>query len=373
MKYIIPELPLKTNIETHRVLKQTILSNKKLGELKGTVKSVPNANIIINTLALQEAKDSSAIESIITTQDELYKAELFVQHFISPAAKEVQTYAEALKKGYNEVKQKGLLTNNTIISICNNIKMNNAGFRTTPGTSLVNQSTNEVVYEPPQSIDEINKHMSNLEAFINNNELSDLDPLVKMAIIHHQFESIHPFGDGNGRTGRIINILYLVQQKLLDIPVLYLSRYIIKNKAAYYERLQAVRDNNEWEEWILFILKGVEETSVETIRLVEDIKTLMQKFKVGIRKDLSKIYSQDLLNNLFRHPYTKIDFVMKELNVSRPTASSYLTHLEKAGYINKMRIGRDNFYVNIELYDLLLNEFHDPDIDIPSIESTERI
>jgi Fic family protein len=251
--------------------------------------------------------------------------------------------------------------------------MNNAGFRLTPGTALVNESNNQIIYEPPQTIDEIQGYMNNLEAFINNNDLSSLHPLVKMAIIHHQFESIHPFGDGNGRTGRIINILYLVQQQLLDIPVLYLSRYIIKHKAMYYSLLQSVRDNNEWERWILFILKGIEETSVETIRLVEDIKSLMLQFKILIRSKLSKIYSQDLLNNLFRHPYTKIDFVMKELKVSRPTASIYLSQLEGIGLIRKFKLGRDNFYVNEELYDLLLNEFHEPDSHSQSIESIGRI
>jgi Fic family protein len=372
MAYTIPTLPLKTDLETFNVLKQTIASANKLGELKGTVKSVPNASIIINTLALQEAKESSAIESIITTQDELYKAELFVQHLASPAAKEVQTYAEALKSGYEEVREHGLLTNNTIINICRRVKMNDAGFRLTPGTTLINQSTNQIVYEPPQNIDEINKHMNNLEKFINNNELSNLHPLVKMAIIHHQFESIHPFGDGNGRTGRIINILYLVQQKLLDIPVLYLSRYIIKNKASYYTLLQTVRDKNEWEEWILFMLKGVEETSSETIRLIEDIKSLMFQFKYIIRNKLSKIYSQDLLNNLFRHPYTKIEFVMNELKVSRPTASSYLTQLERIGLIKKLKLGRDNFYINEDLYNLLMNEFHESESSSLTIESINR-
>jgi Fic family protein len=372
MAYIIPKLPLKEDVETLKVLKQTIASANKLGELRGTVKSVPNANIIINTLALQEAKDSSAIESIITTQDELYRAELFARHLVSPAAKEVLTYAEALKSGFEDVKKLHLLTNNTIINIYRKVKMNDAGFRTTPGTTLVNESTKKVVYEPPQTIDEINGYMNNLENFINNNDLSSLHPLVKMAVIHHQFESIHPFSDGNGRTGRIINILYLVQQQMLDIPVLYLSRYIIKNKVIYYSLLQAVRDNNEWENWILFMLKGVEETSMETIHLVEDIKKLMSQFKFKIRGELCKIYSQDLLNNLFRHPYTKIEFVMNELKVSRPTASSYLVQLERIGLIKKLKVGRDNFYVNEQLYNLLLNEFHESEGHALTIESINR-
>lgn len=372
MKYRIPELPLNVELETKEILKQAIASNKKLAELNGLVKSVPNANIIINTLTLQEAKDSSAVESIITTQDELYKAVLNVHHVGNPAAKEVQTYADALKKGYAEVKQFGLLKNNTIVDICKNIKLNDSGFRVTPGTSLINQQTNEVVYQPPQSYDEIVSYMDNLERFINDNEISDLDPLIKMAIIHHQFESIHPFGDGNGRTGRIVNVLYLVQQGLLDIPILYLSRYIIKFKTDYYKLLQDVRDNGHWTAWVMFILKGIEQTSMETIQLVSDIKSLMYEFKVQIRKTHPKIYSQDLINNLFNHPYTKIDFLMTELNISRPTATSYLNKLSEMGIVKKQKLGRDNFFVNVKLYNLLLNEFHTSSVESFDVETVSK-
>lgn len=369
MKYEIPRLPLDFDVETKAVLKQTIEANRRLAELKGVVKSMPNASILINTLALQEAKDSSAIESIITTHDELYKAELFVQHLTSPAVKEVQTYADALKQGFSMVKKTNLLTNNAIIEIYRNIKLNQAGFRATPGTMLKNERTQEIVYQPPQTIDEINAYMNNLELFINDSSISDLDPVIKMAIIHHQFESIHPFSDGNGRTGRIINILFLVQQELLDLPVLYLSRFIIKNKGEYYRLLQEVRDNHDWEEWLLFMLKGVEETAIETIKVVEGIKTLMQEYKFILRERLGKIYSQDLLNNLFKHPYTKIEFVMQELSVSRPTATSHLNKLIGIGIVEKLKLGRENFYVNTKLYDLLANAFHIENLTINSIDS----
>lgn len=369
MNYQIPKLPLPFEVETKAVLKQTIEANRRLAELKGVVKSMPNASILINTLALQEAKDSSAIESIITTHDELYKAELMVQQFAGAAAKEVQTYAEALKSGFKKVTSNRLLTNNNIIELYQNIKHNTAGFRNTPGTTLKNERTGEVVYEPPQSFDLIAAHMANLEIFINDSSVSDLDPLVKMAIIHHQFESIHPFSDGNGRTGRIINILYMVQQGLLDLPVLYLSRYIIKNKGKYYELLQKVRDEQNWEEWILFILKGVETTAIETITLVEGIKKLMAVYKTDIRTNLSKIYSQDLLNNLFRHPYTKIKFLMQELDVSRLTATSYLNQLEERQLVTKIKVGKDNFYLNHPLFDLFMNAFHIEAEKIDSIDS----
>lgn len=367
--YIIPQLPLDFDVETKVVLKQTIEANRRLAELKGVVKSMPNASILINTLALQEAKDSSAIESIITTHDELYKAELLAQHFISAGAKEVQTYAQALKCGFEEVSEKQLLTNKIIIQIYKNIKQNNAGFRVTPGTTLKNERTQEITYEPPQSIDEIQKYMANLEKFINDNEFSILDPLVKMAIIHHQFESIHPFSDGNGRTGRIINILYLVHQQLLDLPVLYLSRYIIKNKRLYYELLQKVRDEGVWEKWILFMLKGIEITAIETIHLVEEIKKLMAAFKKDIRDNLPKIYSQDLINNLFRHPYTRIEFMMKELSVSRPTATAYLKQLEEKNIVRKIKLGRENFYLNEMLFNLLMDAFHLETDSTDSIDS----
>jgi Fic family protein len=193
-------------------------------------------------------------------------------------------------------------------------------------------------------------------AFMNESPEIDLDPLIKMAIIHHQFESIHPFYDGNGRTGRIINILYLVIQDLLDLPILYLSRYVIKNKADYYRLLQKVRDTGDWEEWILYMLEGVEETSKETIVLISQMKLLMQDYKIRIRKQLSKMYSQDLLNNIFRHPYTKIEFVMKELMVSRITASKYVEALVSGGFLTKERIGRTNFYINVPLFKLFKNE-----------------
>lgn len=367
--YQIPELPLKQDVETKAVLKQLVQSHRRLAELKGAVKSMPNPSILINTLSLQEAKDSSAVESIITTHDELYKAELFASQYATPASKEVQSYADALKKGFAAVRKNNLLSNNTIIEVYQNIKHNTAGFRTTPGTTLKNDRTGEIVYQPPQSYYEIIGLMTNLEKFINDDSFCDIDPLVKMAIIHHQFESIHPFSDGNGRTGRIINILYLVNKELLDLPVLYLSRFIIKNKGQYYSLLQTVRDENKWEAWILFMLKGMEETALETVILIDGIKRLMAEYKSEIRSQFPKIYSQDLLNNLFNHPYTKIDFLCTDLNITRPTAVSYLSKLEDK-FVTKIKLGRDNFYLNTRLFNLLIDAFHlDTDKSVSSIES----
>ncbi|MCS5709201.1 Fic family protein [Candidatus Berkiella cookevillensis] len=355
MTYQIPNLPLDIDIESKVVLKKAGEARSALAELKGVTGIIPNQNILINTLSLQEAKDSSAIENIITTQDELYESDALAHQFTTTAAKEVYSYATALKRGFEKVKKNSLLTNNHIIEIQSTLIENGAGFRKLPGTSLKNEQTGQIIYEPPQHPEEIQGLMDNLEQFINNPELCEWDALVKMAVIHHQFESIHPFYDGNGRTGRIINILYLVQQDLLESPVLYLSRYINKNKTEYYRLLQLVRDNNAWEEWVLYILEGVRKTSLQTIHLIHAMKELMQNYKHKIREELPKIYSQDLLNIIFGHPYTKIAFVEKELNVTRLPATRYLDELSRIGLMQKTKLGRESYYINNELMNLISN------------------
>lgn len=352
-KYILYELPLDIDIETKTVLKQLSQAHRYLAELKGISKTIPNQAILINTLPLLEAKDSSAIENIITSHDELYKETLFGEFFSNAAAKEVQNYSHALRSGFEIVRAEGLLTNRFIIEIQEHIEQNKAGFRTHAGTELVNNSTGETVYTPPQNAEDILRLMNNLEKYINDDSICSLDPLIKMAIIHFQFESIHPFYDGNGRTGRIINILYLVLKGLLDIPVLYLSRFIIKNKADYYRLLQNVRDTADWEKWILFILNGIEETAKETIELVTQIRELMHNYKQGLRHSF-KFYSQDLLNNLFSHPYTKIEFLEKDLGIHRQTASKYLDALVKANFLRLEKIGKHHFYINEALYNLFI-------------------
>lgn len=350
----LPELPPGVDLETKVILKQVAVSHRYLAELKGVARTIPNQNILIQTLPLLEAKDSSAIENIVTTHDELYRMELLEESFQSSAAKEVQNYRTALKYGFEKVKGKSLLTNNLILEIQKIVKKQESGFRTLPGTDLKNFITGEVVYTPPQLKDDIIRLMNNLEKIINEEKLYPIDPLIKMAVIHYQFESIHPFYDGNGRTGRIINILYLVLNQLLDIPILYLSRYIIQNKERYYNLLQSVRENGNWEEWVLYILKGVEETSKNTIFMIESIKELMDKYKKEISSNYKKIYSHELLNLLFKHPYTKIDFLEKELDISRQTASKYLDVLTEGGYLKKEKFGRNNLYINVPLYTIFL-------------------
>lgn len=341
-------------LETKAVLKKTATASRQLAELKGISASIPNQAILINTLALQEAKDSSEIENIVTTHDELFKDTLFPEFGNGNAAKEVRHYVQALRVGFERVQENGLLTNNDIQRIQAELESNNAGFRKLPGTELKNNS-GETVYTPPQDHGTILKLMADLERFINDDAFFDADPLVKVAIIHHQFESIHPFYDGNGRTGRIIAVLYLVQQGLLDIPILYLSRYIVRTKPAYYRLLQSVRDNGAWEEWVLYVLTAVEETARQTIVTVSEIKDALQDYKRRIRAQF-KFYSQDLINTLFAHPYTKIDFVERDLHVTRLTASKYLEALTDGGFLQKQRVGRSNYYINATLYDILTRE-----------------
>jgi len=355
-EYIVNPLPPKTELESKRILRKLSEAHRYLAELKGMAAAIPNESILINTLALQEAKDSSAIENIITSHDQLYKALLFEKIFANAATKEVSNYAEALKHGFQLVRDNKFLSSNHILEIQKILEQNDAGYRKLPGTALINQTTGEKVYTPPQNPQMIIELMDNLVRFINEKEMSDADPLVKMAVIHFQFESIHPFYDGNGRTGRIINILYLVLNDLLDLPILYLSRYIIKNKADYYRLLQHVRNSGNWEYWIMYIISGIEQTAKETITLIGEIRKMMQTYKHRIRQELPKIYSQDLLNNLFRHPYTKIEFLMNDINVSRLTAKRYLDKLVDLGLLEKQKIWRTNFYINTPLFQLFKGE-----------------
>ncbi len=347
------KLPLSEEIETRIVLRKAASAHKALAELKGVVSGIPNENILMETLTLREAKESSAIENIISTFDEVFQSDIFSNQFVTPAAKEVHMYAKALKTGFKLVKQSGLLTINHILKIQAEIELNNAGFRKLPGTKLLNDKTGDVIYTPPQDHETILSLMKNLEYFINDDSAMDADPLIKMAIIHHQFESVHPFYDGNGRTGRIINILYLIQKGLLHLPVLYLSRYIIKHKSDYYRLLQSVRDTGKWEEWLLFMLDGIEKTANEGIILIKGIQKLMLEYKNRIRTYHPKLYSQDLLNNLFKYPYTKIEFIENDLGVSRNTSIRYLEVLVDDGILEKHKIGRTNYYLNKNLFSLL--------------------
>lgn len=355
-RYTISDLPPPVDLETVAVLKALAKANRALGELKGRAATIPNQGILIDTLALQEAKASSEIENIVTTQDELFHADLQMEGPDSPAAKEVALYRDALKLGYHHLQESdGLITNRTLIEMFRLLKRREDGFRVTPGTALKNDLTGEVVYVPPQDAREIKAAMAALERFINEDEHSALDPLIKMALIHHQFESIHPFPDGNGRIGRILNVLYLTRAGLLETPILYLSRHITRTKADYYRLLQTARTQNAWEEWVLYMLEAAAETAQTTLALVEGIRSQMASVKTRMRDELSNLYSHDLLNNLFRHPYTRIEFVVQDLHVSRQTAAKYLDVLAERGFVAKQRSGRSNYYVNTDLVRLFLD------------------
>jgi Fic family protein len=333
--------------ETTPILKATVTAGRSLAELKGVAATIPNQGMLINTLALQEAKDSSAIENIVTSHDDLFRSVAFPQAAASVAAKEVRDYARALHTGFRRVRESGLLTNAHVLEIQAVLEGNSAGFRKLPGTKLTDQS-GRVVYTPPQDPAAVLALMRDLENFINDETRFDADPLVKMAIIHHQFESIHPFYDGNGRTGRIINVLYLALRGLLEIPVLYLSRHIVRTKPDYYRLLQRVRDDGDWESWIVYVLGAVERTAGETIHTIGEIRRALAEYKQRIR-GRHRFYSQDLVNGLFKLPYTKIEYIVKDLGVTRLTAARYLDALAADGLLLKQRMGRSNYYVNVAL------------------------
>ena len=352
-QYSIPDLFSLSGIETNKVLKACNSAHQALGELKGFVNTMPNQGILLGTLPLQEAKDSSEIENIITTQDDMYSSNYKTQQFTSISAKEVHQYAHAINYGFQKIQEHQLITLSTIKEIQQILVNNDAGFRNQTGTKLINQSTGRSVYTPPQNSDDILKYMSALERFINDSDDIDLNPLVKMAIIHHQFESIHPFYDGNGRTGRIVDILYLIQQGLLDTPILYLSRYINQNNGEYYKCIQNVRETQNWEDWLIFMIKGIEQTSKHTIMLVTEIKNLMTRHKQIIKTKAPKLYSHELLNNLYKYPYTKVEFVAEDCGVSPSTALRKLSDLIELNIVKQIKYGRESFYVNTELFNIL--------------------
>ena len=349
----LPLLPPTINFETTTIFKQLTKSAVALAELKGLVNTLPNPYILLNAIILQEAEASSEIENVITTQDKLYQA-LTSQSpsNIDPATKEVLRYREALLQGLKIIEKKGFLNTNCIVEIQSILEENSAGIRILPGTTLTNTRTGKVIYTPPDNHASIVKLLKNLEDYINIDD-DDISSLVKVAIQHYQFESIHPFYDGNGRTGRIINILYLILKGQLDQPILYLSKYIIDNKADYYRLLQEVRTKDLWEEWVLFILKGIEMTANETKSQIKKINTLFSKTENLVKEKNAKIYNKELLELLYEHPYSKVEYVTKRLGVSRITATKYLQNLTDMGILEVKQVWKENLYINKDLFKLL--------------------
>ncbi|MBB5644189.1 Fic family protein [Pedobacter cryoconitis] len=347
----LPSLPPKAKIETVEILKKTILASRALSELKGAITNLPNPTLFIDTIYLQEAQASSAIENIITTQDELFKAFIADKKIENFATKEVIHYKDALWYGFQQLNKRQVLNTNLFISIMQIIKENQSGIRNTPGTKLTNPTTGQIIYTPPEGEDIIREKLKDLEDFIHSED--DIDPLIKLALIHYQFEAIHPFVDGNGRTGRIIILLYLKLTGLLDLPALYMSEYIITHKQDYYLSLKRVTEKGDWKSWILYMLDMVEDTATKGRKQIASIERLMRTMSERIQKELPKLYSKDLMEVLFKLPYTKRIFLEQAGLGNLKTAGSYLNELEKAGILKSEMVGKEKLYLNTELMQIL--------------------
>jgi len=348
----LPLLPPSAELETKAVLKKAISANRALAELKGAGALIPNQAVLVQTIGLQEAKLSSEIENVVTTNDELFRALADQGHNADPGTKEVLYYKDALWHGYNAIRHEGRpLTTRLLEEIFQIIKQTNAGIRRTPGTKLAN-SQGEVVYTPPEGERIIRDLLANLERFIHADD--ELDPLVKLAVAHYQFEAIHPFTDGNGRTGRILNILFMIERGLLDIPVLYLSRYINQHKGDYYAGLRKVGEEEAWEPWILYMLEAIEQTAHITKGRIFSLRELMLSSIERVKNELPKIYSKDLLEVIFRHPYCKIRFLEEAGIAQRKTASLYLQELERIGLLRGLKKGREVYYINEPFFGILV-------------------
>lgn len=347
----LPDLPPKGDLETKAILKKVIAASRALSELKGAITNLPNPLLFIDTVNLQEAQASSAIENIITTQDALFQASVTEKKIEDAATKEVIHYKDALWFGVEKINKRPLLTTNLFIDIMRIIKENQSGIRNIPGTQLKNPATGKIIYTPPEGETVIREKLKSLEKFINTE--GDMDPLIKLALIHYQFEAIHPFFDGNGRTGRIIILLYLKLCGLMELPGLYLSSYILQNKNEYYIHLRNVTEKNGWQSWILYMLDMIEKTSQSGRKRIEKIEKLMKKLGSEIQKELPKVYSKDLVEVLFRRPYTKRNFIEIAGIGNIKTAGTYLKNLEEKGFLKSVISGKEKLYLNHQLMKIL--------------------
>lgn len=348
----LPLLPPQAELETKEILTKTIRASRALAQLNGAIRNLPNPSLFLDTLHLQEAKASSEIENIITTNDDLYQAVVADKKFDNPATKEVISYKEAIWLGFSRLEQRPFISTNLCIELVQCIKQNTAGIRTTPGTTLSNRQ-GEVIYTPPSGEQVIREKMANLEIFINEND--SIDPLIKMAISHYQFEAIHPFSDGNGRTGRILLLLQLKLEKLLDVPALFLSEYIIEHKDMYYEGLRSVTENNDWSTFIRYMLDMVETTAIKGLERLESIVQLIDTTGQEIKEKLPKVYSKDLVEVIFKLPYTKRQNLINADLGTPKTVGNYLIALEEAGFLKSIKVGKEKLYLNLPLMNILEN------------------
>jgi Fic family protein len=346
----LPLLPPQKDLETKKVLKQVVNSSRALAELKGAGDLIPNQTVLLNALALEEAKLSSEIENIVTTNDELYRAFAEETYQLDHATKEVLYYSQALWLGYEAIRKGRPLSTTLFEELVQTIKSSRFSIRKLPGTKIAN-GQGEIIYTPPEGEKVIRDLLANLEQFLY--AYDDLDPLIKMAVMHYQFEAVHPFPDGNGRTGRIINILYLVEAGLINLPILYLSRYIIQNKNDYYEGLRRVTEEGAWEDWILYLLQAVEQTALHTSQKISAIRSLMETTALKIKMELPRVYRKELVELLFRQPYCKIKFLELEGIAARQTAALYLKQLEQIGLLRSMKRGTELYYLNVPFFELL--------------------
>ncbi len=346
----LPPLPPKVELESKTVLRKVIRASRSLAHLNGAIRNLPNPNLFIDSIHLQEAKASSEIENIVTTHERLFQSYVGEGKFKYGAQKEVINYKEALWLGFERLKDRPFITTNLCAEIVQCIKQNSAGIRVNAGTQLRN-SYGEVVYTPPEGESVIRDKMAQLESFINSD--SELDPLIKMALAHYQFEAIHPFADGNGRTGRVLLLLHLKMEGLLDVPVLFLSEYIMKHRNEYYRLLRRVTQEGDWESFVLYMLDMVEQSAAAALHRLNKIVELIETTSERIKERLPKVYSKELMEVLFRLPYTKRQDLI-DLQLGTPkTVGGYLKLLEEHGFLRSEKMGRERLYLNEGLMKIL--------------------
>lgn len=345
----LPPLPPNIDCESKAVLKACILARSALAELNQAGVLLPNQGLLINLLPLLEAQGSSEIENIVTTIDKLFR---FSQQdsLADPMTKEALRYRTALWQGFEQLSNRPLCIN-TAVEICSTIKLTDMNIRKLPGTTLGNQATKEIIYTPPVGEEAIRKLLNNWESYLHEDD--DIDPLIKMAISHYQFEAIHPFTDGNGRTGRVINILFLIERKLLSLPILYLSRYIVQNKLDYYRLLLGVTSEQNWQDWIIFMLKAVEATAAWTTNKIAAIRALLEHTSAYVREAAPQIYSHELMSLIFEQPYCRIQNLVDSGIAKRQTASTYLKQLVDIGVLQEIKSGKEKLFVHPKLIQLL--------------------